>query len=145
MMTLIEDMRLFLQQMCGAVGMSGTARNVVPLVVLGVALNVAALSLVENTRTERRSTCQKTTLQDAAQTEFKVMRTVVSSTLKTVGKRQPGWCGARSWVSNLQHEVANSIMEATGLRVAPMGYECARSKQLQKNKSCGLRIVRRAA
>jgi hypothetical protein len=95
---------------------------------------------------ESRPTCQKTTLQDAAQTELKVMRTVVASTLKTIGKDQRGWCGARSWVSNLQHEVANSIMEATGLRVAPMGYECARStKQLQKNKSCSLRIVRRAA
>ena len=29
MMTLVEDMRLFLQQMCGAIGMSGTAMNVV--------------------------------------------------------------------------------------------------------------------
>jgi hypothetical protein len=146
MTTLIEDMRLFLQQMCGAFGMSGTAMNVVPLVVLGVALNVAALTLVESAGTERRPTCQKTTLQDAAQTELKVMRTVVASTLKTIGKGQRGWCGARSWVSNLQHEVANSIMGAVGLRVAPMASECARStKEFQKSKSCRLRIVRRAA
>ena len=146
MMTLIEDMRLFLQQMCGAIGMSGTAMNVVPVVVLGVALNVAALSLVESVRPEGRPTCQKTTLQAAAQTELKVMRTVVASTLKTISKGQRRWCVARSWVSSLQREVANCVMGATGLRVAPKAYECARStKEIQKSKSCRLGVVRRPA
>jgi hypothetical protein len=73
MITLIEDMELFLQQMCGAIGMSGTAMTVVPVVVLGVALNVAALSLVENARTAGQPTCQKTTLQNVVKTELKVM------------------------------------------------------------------------
>lgn len=145
-MTLIEDMRLFLQQMCGAIGMSGTAMNVVPVVVLGVALNVAALSLVENVRPEARPTCQKTTLQTATQTELKVMRTVVASTLKTISKGQRRWCVARSWVSDLQREVADYVMGTTGLRVAPMAYECARStKEIQKSKSCRFRAIRRPA
>jgi hypothetical protein len=146
MMTLIEDMRLFLQQMCGAIGMSGTAMNVVPVVVLGVALNVAALSLVESVRTQGQPTCQKTTLQSAAQTELKVMRTVVASTLKTISKGQRRWCVALSWASSLQREVADYVMGTTGIRVAPMAYECARStKEVQKSKSCRLRIVRPAA
>jgi hypothetical protein len=146
MMTLIEDMRLFLQQMCGALGMSGTAMNVVPVVVLGVALNVAALGLVESVRTDERPTCQKTTLQAGAQTELKVMRTVVVSTLKTISKGQRRWCVARSWVSSLQREVANYMTGTTGIRVAPMAYECARStKEVQKSKSCRFRVVRPAA
>ena len=44
MMTLFEDLRLALRQICRAIGLSGTAATVVPLVVLGVALNIAALS-----------------------------------------------------------------------------------------------------
>src|SRR5277367_3806649 len=127
MMTLIEDMRLFLQQMCGAIGMSGTAMNVVPVVVLGVALNVAALSLVKSVQPEGQPTCQKITLQAGAQTELKVMRTVVTSTLKTISKGQRRWCVARSWVSSLQREVADYVTGTTGHRVAPMAYECARS------------------
>jgi hypothetical protein len=146
MMTLIEDMRLFLQQMCGAIGMSGTAMNVVPVVVLGVALNVTALSLVESVRPEGQPTCQKATLPAAAQTELKVMRTVVTSTLKTISRGQRGWCVARSWVSSFQREVAGYVMGTTGIRVAPMAYECARStKETQKIKSCRLGVVRRPA
>jgi hypothetical protein len=146
MMALIEDMRLFLQQMCAAIGMSGTAMNVVPVVVLGVALNVAAIGLMESMRTVERPTCQKTTLQGAAQTELKVMRTVVASTLKTIGKGQRRWCVARSWVSSLQREVADYVTGTTGHRVAPMVYECARStKEIQKSKSCRLGVVRRPA
>jgi hypothetical protein len=146
MMTLIEDMRLFLQQMCGAIGMSGTAMNVVPVVVLGVALNVAALSLVESVRTQGQPTCQKTTLQSAAQTELKVMRTVVASTLKTISKGQRRWCVALSWASSLQREIADYVRGTTGIRVAPMAYECARStREVQKSKTCRVRVVRRAA
>jgi len=109
-------------------------------------LNVAAIGLVESVRTDERPTCQKTTMQAAAQTELKVMRTVVTSTLKTISKGQRRWCVARSWVSDLQHEVADYVMGTTGIRVAPMAYECARStKEIQKSKSCRLRVVRRAA
>src|ERR1700744_3248402 len=106
MMTLIEDMKLFLQQMCGAIGMSGTAMNGVPVVLLGVVLNVAAIGLVESFRTGERPACQKATLQGAARTELKVMRTVLTSMLKTISKGQRRWCVARSWVSSFQREVA---------------------------------------
>ena len=43
MTTLLEDLRVELRQMCQAVGLSGTAASVVPLVLLGIALNVVAL------------------------------------------------------------------------------------------------------
>jgi hypothetical protein len=93
MMALIEDMRLFLRQMCGAIGMSGTAANVVPVVVLGIALNVAALGLVASVRTGKQPVCQRTTLRAAAQTEWKVVRTVVS-TMKAIGQAQRRLCAA---------------------------------------------------
>ncbi|WP_353072716.1 hypothetical protein [Tunturiibacter gelidiferens] len=100
MMALIEDMRLFLRQMCGAIGMSGTAVNVVPVVVLGVALNVAALGLVASVRTGKQPVCQRTTLRAAAQTEWKVVRTVVS-TMKAIGQAQRRLCAASEWVEGL--------------------------------------------
>jgi hypothetical protein len=100
MMALMEDMRLFLRQMCGAVGMSGTAANVVPVVLLGIALNVAALGLVASVRTARQPACQRTTLQAAAQTEWKVVRTVVS-TVKAIGQAQRRLCAASDWVESL--------------------------------------------
>ena len=93
MMALMEEMRLFLRQMCGAIGMSGTAANVVPVVVLGIALNVAALGLVASVRSERRPVCQRVTLRTAAQTEWKIVRTVVS-TMKTIGRGQRKLCAA---------------------------------------------------
>ena len=133
MMTLIEEMRLFLRQICGAIGMSGAAANVVPVVVLGVVFNVVALSFVANLRPERRPACQKTTLRDAAQTEWKVMRTVVVSTMKTIGMGQRGLCIARTWVDGLQREAANAEIGATMLRSAPVSRECSSStKALQQ-------------
>jgi hypothetical protein len=93
MMALIEDMQLFLRQMCGAIGMSGTTANVVPVVVLGIALNVAALGLVANLRPEKRPVCQSITLRAAAQTEWKIVRTVVS-TMRTIGRGQRRLCAA---------------------------------------------------
>jgi hypothetical protein len=100
MMVLIEDMRLFLRQMCGAVGMSGTSANVIPVVLLGLALNVAALGLVASVRTAKEPACQRTTLRAAAQTEWKVVRTVVS-TVKAIGQAQRRLCSASDWLEGL--------------------------------------------
>ncbi len=85
-MTTLEDLRAELRQMCRAIGLSGTAASVVPLVVLGVALNVVALSAVGSVRMEHRTNCQRPALRSAAQAEFKVVRTLV-----TTLKRFWGW------------------------------------------------------
>jgi hypothetical protein len=130
MMTLIQEMRLFLRQICGAIGMSGTAAHVVPVVVLGVVFNAAALSLVANMRSEKGPACQETKLRDAAQTKLKVMRTVVVSTMKTVGIGQQGLCIAREWVSGLQRESANASDGAIVLRSAPLTHGCSGSTKM---------------
>ena len=145
MMSLIEDMSLFLRQMCGAIGMSGTAMSVVPVVVLGVALNVAALSLVEGVRTEGRSTCQRTTLQSAAKTELKVMRTVFVSTLKTISKNQRRLCIARGWVDGIQRVITNPASGTMELRPSPAGSQCARPSIAFQSNRCSRRVAKRTA
>jgi len=102
MTTVLEDLRLALGQICRAIGLSGTALTVIPLVVLGVALNVAALSATQYVRNERHSDCASTALRSATQTELKVMRTVLVSTLRKVSSGQLRWCVARQWVMDRQ-------------------------------------------
>ena len=50
MIMLLEDLRLALKEICRAIGMSGNALIVIPLVVLGVGLNVVALSAIKYVR-----------------------------------------------------------------------------------------------
>jgi hypothetical protein len=107
-MTTLEDLRAELRQMCRAIGLSGTAVTVVPLVVLGVALNVVALSAVGSVRVEHHTTCERPALRSAAQTEFKVVRTLVT-TLKRFGDGQRKWCSAR------QQETAHPQVELSNM------------------------------
>ena len=102
MTTLLEDLGLALRQICRAVGLSGTALTVIPLVVLGVALNVAALSATRYVRNERHSDCMSTALRSATQTELKVMRTVLVSTLRRVSGSELRWCIARQRMMDRQ-------------------------------------------
>lgn len=92
MTTLLEDLRVELRQMCQAVGLSGTAASVVPLVLLGIALNVTALSVIGAVRPAHPSACDRPALRSAARTELKVARAVLASTLKTIGDGRRRWC-----------------------------------------------------
>jgi hypothetical protein len=119
MMTLFEDFRLALRQICQAIGMSGTAATVVPLVVLGVALNIAALSATEYMRNERHPGHGHTALRCAAQTEMKVMRTVLVSTLKKIGNGQRRWCLAQQWMKHRQTEITRYRVAIDSVWAAP--------------------------
>jgi hypothetical protein len=123
MMTLFEDFRLALRQICQAIGMSGTAATVVPLVVLGVGLNIAALSATEYLRNERHPGHGHTALRCAAQTEVKVMRTVLVSTLKRIGDSQRRWCLAQQWMRDRQTEIARYRVEIGSVWAAPKNSE----------------------
>jgi hypothetical protein len=121
MMTLFEDWRLALRQICRAIGLSGTAATVVPLVVLGVALNIAALNAMEYMRNERHP-CKahdRTELRSAARTELKVMRTVLVSTLKKIGGGQRRWCVTQQWVMDRGTKVTGYNLEVGFTWVAP--------------------------
>jgi hypothetical protein len=119
MMTLFEDFRLALRQICQAIGMSSTAATVVPLVVLGVALNIAALSATEYMRNERHPGHGHTALRCAAQTEMKVVRTVLVSTLKKIGNGQRRWCLAQQWMRDRQTEMARYRVEIGSFGATP--------------------------
>ena len=97
-MMMLEDLRLALRQICNAAGMTGDASTVVSLVVLGVALNLIALRAVEYAGIGGHSRKDRMVLQSATQTELKVMRTVVVSTLKKIGDTGRRLCVARQWM-----------------------------------------------
>jgi hypothetical protein len=98
MMSRIEDLRLFLRQMWRMVGLPGTTAHVVMIVVFGIALNVTALRAVTGLKAERQSTCERIALRSAARTELKIVRAVMSSTLKKIGDGSHGWCLMQSWI-----------------------------------------------
>jgi len=85
MIPLFEDMRLALRQICQAMGLSGTAAAVVPLVVLGVALNVGALNAMSFLRADGHPCQERSELRNAASTELRVMRMMLVSTLGDIG------------------------------------------------------------
>jgi hypothetical protein len=119
MMTMLDDLRMALRQICGALGLSGTAATVVPLVVLGVALNVAALSAMEYMRSERHPRHGQTALQSAARTELRVVRTVLTSTLKKISAGKRRWCLAQQWVMDRKTEVKEYDLEVGFVWAAP--------------------------
>jgi len=96
MITLLEDLRLALKEICQAIGLSGNALTVIPLVVLGIVLNVTSLSAIEYVRNDRHSCQGHTSLGSAGRTELKVVRTVVISTIKKIGDRERRWCQTRN-------------------------------------------------
>jgi hypothetical protein len=112
MMTLLEDLRLALRQICLALGLSGTALTVIPLVVLGVALNLAALSTIAHVRHERHLAHKHTALRSAARTELKVMRTMLISTLKKISSSQRKQCDGQQWVMQQQRKDKGYRVEA---------------------------------
>jgi hypothetical protein len=81
-MMMLEDLRLALRQICRAMGLQGNAATVVSLIVLGVVLNVVALRAVQYLGIGVHGRHQRTAWGSATQTELKVVRTVVVSTLK---------------------------------------------------------------
>jgi hypothetical protein len=121
MTTLLEDLRVELRQMCRAIGLSGTAATVVPLVVLGIALNVVALSVIGGVRPVQASTCKKPALRCVALTELKVARAVLVSTLKTIGDGHRRWCSGQRRGTVQQMESAGVRLEVgfVGLSIAP--------------------------
>jgi hypothetical protein len=119
MTTLLEDLGLVLRQICRAIGLSGTALTVIPLVVLGVALNMGALSAMEYMQNERHSDCKATALKSATQTELKVVRTVLVSTLRKVSFNQRKWCVSGQQMMNPQTKDEGYHIQAGFVRTTP--------------------------
>jgi hypothetical protein len=101
-MMMLEDLRLALRQICQAIGLQGNAATVASLIVLGVALNLTALRAVEYVGIGGHACHKRTNLQSAAQTELKVVRTVMVSTLKKIGDGGRRLCMAEQWIMGKQ-------------------------------------------
>ncbi len=124
MTTLFEDLRLALRQICRSMGLSGTAATVVPLLVLGVALNVAALSVTESMHSARRpGHHQVRTALLSARAEIKAMKTMLNSTLKKMSGSQKRWCVARQRIVDRRTEVTEYDVEIGFAWAAPGGKE----------------------
>jgi hypothetical protein len=123
MTTLFEDLRLALRQICRSMGLSGTAATVVPLLVLGVALNVAALSVMESMRNARRPGHHhvRTALQSAAWTEIKAMKAVLNSTLKKMSGNQRKLCVVRQRIVDRRTQITEYKIGVAW--AAPVGEE----------------------
>ena len=111
-MMMLEDLRLALRQICQAIGLQGNAATVASLVVLGVALNLTALRAVEFVGIGGHACHKRTNLQSAAQTELKVMRTVMVSTLKKIGDGGRRLCLARQWMMGKQTKDTENRIDA---------------------------------
>jgi hypothetical protein len=94
-MMMLEDLGLALRNICRAIGLSGDAATIVSVVVLGTALNIAALHVVSYVGLGRHARHEHTALRSAAQSELKVVRTVVVTTIKKIGNRSRSWCLAQ--------------------------------------------------
>jgi hypothetical protein len=119
MMTLFEDVRVFLLQVCRSIGLTGTTATVVPLVVLGVALNLGAMSVVESMRNERHMDRGHTALHSAALTEMKVVKNVVVLALKKIGDGQRRWCPAQQKMIGRTTGIAGYNLEVGFVLAAP--------------------------
>jgi hypothetical protein len=111
-MMMLEDLRLALRQICQAIGLQGNAATVTSLIVLGVALNLTALRAVEYVGIGRHACHNRTNLQSAAQTELKVVRTVMVSTLKKIGDGGRRLCLARQWMMGKQTKDTKNRLDA---------------------------------
>jgi len=106
MTTLIEEMRLAVREMWQSIGFgasANTAATVVPALVLGVALNLIALHVVDRVHPIKG----KTEVVGLARTELKLVRSVTASMLRQIGGRDLGRCSAERWASSRLAERAH--------------------------------------
>lgn len=106
MTTLLDDIRLALRQICRDIGLDETAATVIPLVVLGLALNIAALGTakflrISGKRDQSHAVMRNAALRSATHTELKAIRIVMHSTIQKMNNRRSG-CQLRQWVKNTQ-------------------------------------------
>jgi hypothetical protein len=101
MRTLLEDVQLALRQMWRSSEMLAT---VLPLLVLGIALNVVALQVIGSVRVPSHGE-RSEQVSKVARTEVRVARTMVVSALKKIGGGQRRECSAKRCVSDRQAEM----------------------------------------
>ena len=118
---MLEDIRLALRQICRQIGFDETASAIVPLLVLGLALNFLALSATEFLRESGKVRRNHLTMHNAVRTELnaarselKAVRTVVISNLRKFNNS----C-THEWVMNQRKKLSGYRMEVGLVWSAP--------------------------
>jgi hypothetical protein len=99
MTTLMDEVRLALQELLQTIGLGGsanTAATVVPLLILGIALNVIALGIVDRVHPMRG----KTRLVSVARAEARRVQAVTTCVLRQIESRERGLRSAKQWTSS---------------------------------------------
>ena len=113
MIPMLEDIRLALRNICRQIGFDETASAIVPLLVLGLALNFLALSATEFIRESGKMRRNPVAMHNAvrteisiARTELKAVRIVVASTFRKFNNSCSG-----EWVMNQRKKLGNYRLE----------------------------------
>jgi hypothetical protein len=104
MMSLVEDLRMTLQDLCRAVGLSGTAVAAVPAVLLGVVMNVIALGVIDGVRMHNHLACERAELKNVSKLEVKLIRAATVVTIKKMRMGCRGYCSAKQWAMNRRED-----------------------------------------
>jgi hypothetical protein len=105
--TLIEEMRVAVHGLWQAIGLgasANTAATVIPVLVLGVALNVIALHIVDRVHPLK----EKAQVVDIARAELKFVQTMTSSVLRQIGGRERGRSSVKGWATDRDRAVARN-------------------------------------
>ena len=108
MTTLMEELQLAVQEILQSIGFSGSANtgaSVVPLLILGIALNLIALSVVDRVHPMKG----KTRLVCVARAEARMVQSVTVCVLGQIEGRQRGTCPAKRWASARLAEINGRI------------------------------------
>ena len=117
MTTLMEELRLTVREIWQSIGLSGsanTAATVVPVLMLGIALNVIALSLVDRVHPIKG----KTQVVGVVLAKAKLVQTVTVCVLRQIEGRQSGLCSIKRCASSRLEEMAKRRIAAFRSRAA---------------------------
>ncbi len=117
MMTLIDDLMFSVRQMLQP-SRTGT---VVPIVVLGIALNVIALGVVDSLRITRHSGRRMAQIRNIARGEITQVRTVVVVALRQISDVRKAKCSANKSVAERQADAVKCRVEVGLGMVASVG------------------------
>lgn len=106
--TLMEELRLAVREIWQSMGLGGsanTAASVIPALMLGLALNLIALNVVDRVLPMKG----KTRLVCVARAEARMVQSVTVCVLRQIEGHQRGTCPAKRWASARLAEMNSRI------------------------------------
>jgi hypothetical protein len=114
MTTLMEELRLAVReilQSIGFVGSANTVATVMPVLMLGIALNVIALSVVDRVHPIKG----KTQVVGVVRAEARLVQNMTVCVLRQIEGRQSGLCSMKRWASSRLAAMKCRIATGPGL------------------------------